>query len=129
MKKIVYLTLKVLLFCRCLNFCHDFFGHREKWLDRKAKVNFKIYDVTNWETNNYIDILPNISRSKDNQRMKFGQLIVYTMRNIFLEKSYTKCGGKTSPRPFSKISKSGISLDQKSEILHNLLLLYIQVEG
>ena len=76
-----------------------------------------------------IDILPNISRSKDNQRMKFGQLIVYTMRNIFLEKSYTKCGGKTSPRPFSKISKSGISLDQKSEILHNLLLLYIQVEG
>ena len=24
------------------------------------------------------------------------------MRNIFLEKSYTKCGGKTIPRPFSK---------------------------
>ena len=30
--------------------------------------------------------LPNISRSKDNQKMKFGQLIEYNMRNIFLEK-------------------------------------------
>ena len=33
-----------------------------------------------------IHILPNISRSKDNQKMKFGQLIEYNMRNIFLEK-------------------------------------------
>ena len=31
-------------------------------------------------------ILPNISRSKDNQTMKFGKLIKYNMRNIFLEK-------------------------------------------
>ena len=41
-----------------------------------------------------IHILPNISRSKGNQTMKFGQLIEYNMRNIFLEKSYTKYGGK-----------------------------------
>ena len=27
--------------------------------------------------------------------MKFGQLIEYNMRNYFLEKSYTKCGGET----------------------------------
>ena len=26
---------------------------------------------------------PNISKSKDNQTMKFGQLIEYNMRNIF----------------------------------------------
>ena len=37
-----------------------------------------------------IDILPNISRSKANQEIKFGQLIECNMRNIFLEKSYTK---------------------------------------
>ena len=37
-----------------------------------------------------INILPNISRSKDNQTMKFGQLIEYNMRNISPEKSYTK---------------------------------------
>ena len=30
-------------------------------------------------------------RSKDNQTMKVGQLIEFNMRNIFLEKSYTKC--------------------------------------
>ena len=44
--------------------------------------------------------------------MKFGQLIEYYMRNIFLEKSYPKCGGETITRPFSKKSKSAISPDQ-----------------
>ena len=31
-------------------------------------------------------ILPDISQSKSNQTMKFGQLIEYTKRNIFLKK-------------------------------------------
>ena len=30
--------------------------------------------------------------------MKFGQLIEYNMRNIFIEKLYTKCAGETIPR-------------------------------
>ena len=34
-----------------------------------------------------IHILLIISRSKGNQTMKFGQLIEYEMKNIFLEKS------------------------------------------
>ena len=42
------------------------------------------------------------SGSKDNQAMKFGQLIECNMRNIFLEKSYTKFDGESSPRPFSE---------------------------
>ena len=46
-------------------------------------------------------ILPNISRSKGSQTMKFGQLIEYNMRNIYLEKSYTKYGGETIPRVLS----------------------------
>ena len=33
-----------------------------------------------------IQVLPNISRNKDNQTMKFGQLIEHNMRNSFLEK-------------------------------------------
>ena len=33
-----------------------------------------------------IYILPNISQSKGNQTMKFGQLIEYNKRNIFLQK-------------------------------------------
>ena len=45
---------------------------------------------------------------RGNQTMKFGQLIEYNMRNIFLEKSYTKYGGETIPRPFSK--KSNLSI-------------------
>ena len=44
--------------------------------------------------------------------MKFGQLIEKNMRNIFLYKSYAKCGEKTVPRPFLKKSKSSISQDQ-----------------
>ena len=48
-----------------------------------------------------IHILLNISRSKDNQTIKFGHLIEYNI-NIFLEKPYSKCGGEASPRPFYK---------------------------
>ena len=44
--------------------------------------------------------------------MKFGQLIECNMRNFSLEKSYAKCAGETSLRPFSKKLKLSISLDQ-----------------
>ena len=47
--------------------------------------------------------------------MKFDQSIEYNMRafyNIFVEKSYTKYGRETIPRPFSIKSKLSISLDQ-----------------
>ena len=50
-----------------------------------AKVNFKIYVFTDWKT--YIS---NISKSKDNQAMKFGRLREYNIIKILLEKSYTK---------------------------------------
>ena len=53
-----------------------------------------------------------MSREKGNQTMKFGQLIEYNMRNIFVEKSYTKCARETIPRPLSKKSKLSISLNQ-----------------
>ena len=35
-------------------------------------------------------IFLNISQSKGNQTIKFGQLIEYSNRNIFLQKSYRK---------------------------------------
>ena len=35
-------------------------------------------------------MLPNISGSRGNQTMKFGQLIEYDMKNIFLENSCIK---------------------------------------
>ena len=46
--------------------------------------------------------MTNILRSKGNQVMKFVQLIEYNMRNIFLEKSYTKCGEETILRSYPK---------------------------
>ena len=75
-----------------------------------------------------IHMLINISRSKGNQKMKFGQLIEHNTRNIFLEKSYTKCDGETIPRPFSKKSKLSISLDQLSKVLYNLFLFYAKLK-
>ena len=75
-------------------------------------INFRIYDVTTWEKTVTINILPSISRSKGNQIIKYGKLIEYNMRDIFLGKSYTKCGGETIPRPFSIKTKLSISLDQ-----------------
>ena len=39
-----------------------------------------------------IYILPNISQSKGNQTKKFGQLIEYNKRSIFLQKLYRKWG-------------------------------------
>ena len=50
-------------------------------------------------------MFPNISRSSGNQTMKFGQLIELielSMRNIFLEKLNTKCGGEARSRTFMK---------------------------
>ena len=46
--------------------------------------------------------LPNIARSKGNQIIKLCELIEYDIKSIFLEKSYTKCGGEAIPRPYSE---------------------------
>ena len=50
------------------------------------------------------------------------------MRNTFLEKSYTKCGGQIIPRPFSKKSKLSISLDQNFKVLY-IFFIVCQVEN
>ena len=70
-----------------------------------------------------IHIFPNISSSKSNQTIKFGQLIEYNLRNIFLEKWYTNYGGETFPKPFFEKSKLSTSLGQYSKVLHILFLL------
>ena len=57
-------------------------------------------------------ILPNISRSKDNETMKFRQLIECSMKNILHEKSYAKYSEETCSRPFSEKLDLSISLDQ-----------------
>ena len=61
--------------------------------------------------------------------MKFGQLLEYNMRNIFVGKSYTKCAGEAIPRPLSKKSKLSISLDQQSKVLNSLFLMYANLRA
>ena len=57
------------------------------------------------------------------------------MRNIFPEKSYTKCGGEDRPRPFYQKNQNWTSLwiclliaNQQPEILQSLFPLFVQVE-
>ena len=66
------------------------------WLERSVKFQ------NLWCHILAIHILPNISKSKGNQTMKSRQFMEYYITNIFLEKSFTKYGGETVPRPFLK---------------------------
>ena len=51
-KDIFISSEKLFSFLRYLQFCPNFFYYIGKQLDKKTKVNFKVYDVTNWNTNN-----------------------------------------------------------------------------
>ena len=99
MKNTFYFILKA-LFLRYLNLRPDFFSHVGKWLDKKTKVHLNIYDVTDWETNNYI-----------------------TQISQYLKKLRPpKVGGEASPIPINKKSKLSIFPDQQSEMLYSLFL-------
>ena len=76
-----------------------------------------------------INILPNFLRNKDNQTMKFDQLTEYGIKNIFVEKSYPKCVGETSWRPFSGKAKLSISLDKYYKVLYSLFSLYVKLRA
>ena len=79
----------------------------------KAIFVFKISKILSWKirlTSEFMmsppdlqtiatHILLNISRSKDNQTMKLGQLIEYNKRNNFLQILCEKWGRETSSRP------------------------------
>ena len=54
MKLAFYVMLKALFVFEIFTFLSKVFDYIEKHLDKKYVVNFKIYDVTDWTTNNYI---------------------------------------------------------------------------
>ena len=89
-----------------------FWSCRKNGLIRKIRLISKYMRSQPGKQTIAIHILPNISKIKGNLAMKSGQLIEYNMKNIFVEKSYTKCAGEIIPRPLSKKSKLSISLDQ-----------------
>ena len=57
-------------------------------------------------------ILPNISRSKGNPTMKFGRLIEYNMKKIFLKNYAQNVVEKLLPDPFPKKTKLSVSMEQ-----------------
>ena len=114
MKIFFYFTLKALVVPKIFKFLFWLFVHG---LIRKIMLISKsMTSQPGWQTI-AIHIFTNISRSKRNQEMKFVQLIEYNMRNIFLDKPYTKCGTETIPRSFSNKSKLSTSLGQYFKVL------------
>ena len=83
--------LKALFILEIFTFLSLLFGFVEKRLDKNVKV-ILVLIIPKFMTSQIgqqiitIHILPNISRSKDNQEMKFVQLIECNVRNIFLRK-------------------------------------------
>ena len=53
MKNTFSSLLKALFVLKKLQFLSSLFGCVEKRLDKKANVNFKIHDITDWTANNY----------------------------------------------------------------------------
>ena len=86
-KKIFYFRLKRSFSSYNICFCSYLSGHIRNWLDKKDKVNFKIDDLIYWETDNYNTHTAQHSRNKDIHTMKFGHLMGYNVRYIFIQKS------------------------------------------
>ena len=123
------LTQKFFSYSTYLSFCLDFLVIYQNSLIKQIRLISNFMAPQSGQQTIVLHIMPNISRSKFNQTMKFSQLIGCNMRNIFLEKLYSKCGGETSSRPFSKKLKLTVSLDQWSKVFYSLFFIVWQVEG
>ena len=115
---------KLFPFPRYLSLCVDFLVMYPNSLIKKMRLISNFMTSQPGQQTIVIHILVDISRRKYNQTIKFGQLTESNLRNIFLEKSYTKCGGKTSPKSFSEKLKLSMSLDRQSKMLYSLLVLH-----
>ena len=98
MKNVLYFIVKNPSFTSFLGLL----GQVGKWLKWKLKLISKFVTSQTGLHTVTIHELPNISRRKCNKAIKFGQLTKHNMKNIFLAKSYSKCGGEACPRNFYK---------------------------
>ena len=76
---------KPFLLLTYLRFCPEFLKSFRKQLHKKAKVNFRFMTSQTETQTIKINLFPNISKSKDNQKIKFSLLIESNIRNIFLQ--------------------------------------------
>ena len=114
------ISQKLFSFSRYLIFCLDFFFVCQNGFNKKIKLISNFMTSQPGQKTIVIHILPNISRSKGNQTMKFDPFIEYNMTNMFLEKSYAKYDEETSPRLFPEKRKLSIFLDQEPKVLYSL---------
>ena len=92
MKNAFYFTVKALFVLKIFKFVFDFLVIYKSGLIGKMRLILKFMMPQPGQQTIAIPILPNISRIKGNQAIKFGQLIEYNM-NIFVGKSCTKFNG------------------------------------
>ena len=86
MKNAFYFILKALFVLNLFECLSWLFGHVEKKdLIRKIRLISKFMTSQTGSQTNTIHILPNISRSKGNETMKFDQVIVYRNRKVFFK--------------------------------------------
>ena len=97
MKNAFHFILRTLYTLKIFNFCTAFFGHVGKRLKKLRLISNFMMSSTGKKLIT-VNILPNISRRKGNQTVKFGQSIEYTVKNIFLQKSCRKRGRETGFR-------------------------------
>ena len=77
------------------------FGHVEKRLDSKYKVDFKIYDTTTWKTNNDNTHIAQYLKKQRQLDKEICQLIEYNI-SIFFRNDAQNVVEKQFPDPFLK---------------------------
>ena len=77
--------LKDVFVLEVLTFLSWLFGDAKNWLDKKAKVNFKIFDVTDWTVNNY-----NTHTEQHLQKYRQSDNEIWSVNKIKHEKYFLK---------------------------------------
>ena len=115
MNNAYYFMLKT-RFVSIFTFLSWSFGYVEKWIDKKALVNFKIYDVLDWIKDNDNTYFPISLHVKAIRQWDLERWNNITRGTFFLETSYTKCDEEISLRPFHKRWNLRIFLGQQSKM-------------
>ena len=84
-EKCFYFVSKTFFVLKIFKFMSRHFGHRKNSLIRKIRSTSKFMTPHPGLQTIPVQILPNISQCKGNQKMKFGQLIEHNKRNIFFK--------------------------------------------
>ena len=103
MKNAFYFILKALFVLKVFKFLSWLFGHESlvtgRWSLVKIRLISKFMKLQPSYQTITIYTLPNISRSESNKTIKFDQLVDYSKKNIFVQKSCRKWDTGTSSRP------------------------------